>query len=35
MRAKPSERAPNVVRPMEVGRVSEFVKDAQARRDAK
>jgi hypothetical protein len=35
MRAKPSERAPDLVRPMEVGRVSQFVKDAQARRDSK
>ena len=35
MRANPSERAPDLVRPMEVGRVSQFVKDAQARRDAK
>ena len=35
MRANPSQRAPDLVRPMEVGRVSQFVKNAQARRDAK
>lgn len=35
MRAVPSGRAPDLVRPMEVGRVSQFVKNAQARRDAK
>jgi hypothetical protein len=35
MHAIPSDRAPDLVRPMEVGRVSQFVRDAQARRDAK
>ncbi|MGZ9107141.1 MAG: hypothetical protein ACXW3M_15340 [Rhodoplanes sp.] len=35
MRANPSQRAPDLVRPRKVGRVSQFVKDAQARRDAK
>ncbi len=35
MRANSSQRAPDLVRPMEVGRVSQFVKNAQARRDSK
>lgn len=35
MHAIPSDRAQDLVRPMEVGRVSQFVRDAQARRDAK
>jgi hypothetical protein len=33
MRAKPSTRAEQITDPREVGRVSQFVKDAQARRD--
>jgi hypothetical protein len=35
MHAIPSDRAPDLVRPTEVGRLSQFVRDAQARRDAK
>ncbi|RKE85592.1 hypothetical protein [Rhizobium sp. AG855] len=33
MRSVPNERGPDLVNPMEVGRVSQFVKDGQARRD--
>lgn len=35
MHANPNERAPDLTRPMEVGRVSQFVRDAQARRDSR
>lgn len=35
MRRIENERAPDLVRPMEVGRVSQFVRDAQAKRDAR
>lgn len=35
MRAVPNERAPDLVNPMEVGRVSQFVKNSQARRDSR
>jgi hypothetical protein len=35
MRPIPSTRRPQLTRPMEVGRVSQFVKDAQAHRDAR
>ena len=35
MRPKPNDRAPRIADPMEAGRVSQFVKDAQARRDAR
>lgn len=35
MRAVPSERRQDLVNRMEVGRVSQFVKNAQARRDSK
>lgn len=33
MRNIPNRRAPDLVNPMEVGRVSQFVRDGQARRD--
>ncbi len=33
MRATPNQRAPDLVNRMEVGRVSQFVKDAQAKKD--
>ncbi|WP_181708807.1 hypothetical protein [Chthonobacter rhizosphaerae] len=33
MRAKPNTRRPRIAEPMEVGRVSQFVKAAQVRRD--
>lgn len=33
MRSIPNDRAPDLVNRMEVGRVSQFVKDGQARRD--
>lgn len=33
MRSVPNERGPDLVNPMEVGRVSQFVKNSQAKRD--
>lgn len=35
MRKNKNEDAPEITRPMEVGRVSQFVKSAQARRDSR
>ncbi|MBC2775618.1 hypothetical protein H6M51_22390 [Rhizobium sp. AQ_MP] len=35
MRSVPNERGPDLVNPMEVGRVSQFVKNGQARRDSR
>lgn len=35
MKAKPNTRRPRIAEPMEVGRVSQFVKDGQARRDSR
>lgn len=35
MRSLPDESGPDLVRPMEVGRVSQFVRVAQAKRDGK
>jgi len=35
MRSVPNQRAPDLVNPMEVGRVSQFVKNGQARRDSR
>ncbi|HYN39805.1 MAG TPA: hypothetical protein VES39_11195 [Rhodospirillales bacterium] len=35
MRSLPDERGPDLARPMEIGRVSQFVRDAQARRDSR
>jgi hypothetical protein len=35
MKAKPNTRRPRIAEPMEVGRVSQFVKAGQARKDAR
>lgn len=35
MRSVPNQKGPNITDPMEVGRVSQFVKQGQARRDSR